>query len=476
MQKHLYVAVIPELSENTFDLDEGASRRRHLRRCRSRAPPREACLKRKAGQLRWEREPFLRHLSRGGVVFGHVFLVHVVGGRLDVSLLYLFEKLCLVPFKWQCVLMCEGVIEGVWEKCCRSSCTERQTARERLVYCIDRQVTKIHLVDVLRELFCSCNPARCLAQGPDGAKFFQLPFLTAWQPKDEACGTVWVTGPDAPSCNAFLSFVLCPLRCGGWGDWGGRRRRGSHPSFACAVVTELRGFRLPVDELQAMDILTATLFMPLYWAWASHEQDHSLVSVEGGLYSCRQCTYVTKSKGNMKRHLRIHTGERPFQCLLCPAAFTEKRTLKDHIRTHTGERPFSCDQCNASFAMRASLVSHMRTHTGDRPFSCDKCSASFSQRTFLKAHMITHTGERPFSCDFCNASYSRKGHLMDHMQKHAGQRPFCCDHCSASFSLKTDFVNHMHTHTGERPFSCDQCSASFGQKGFWLTTCAPTQA
>ncbi|XP_075730523.1 uncharacterized protein LOC119185875 [Rhipicephalus microplus] len=44
------------------------------------------------------------------------------------------------------------------------------------------------LVDVLGELFCSCNPARCLAQGPDGAKFFQLPFLTAWQPKDEACG------------------------------------------------------------------------------------------------------------------------------------------------------------------------------------------------------------------------------------------------------------------------------------------------
>ncbi|XP_075729751.1 uncharacterized protein LOC119163817 isoform X2 [Rhipicephalus microplus] len=39
----------------------------------------------------------------------------------------------------------------------------------------------------------------------------------------------------------------------------------------------------------------------------SHERYHSLVSVQGGLNSCRQCTYVTKYSANMKTHIRRHT-------------------------------------------------------------------------------------------------------------------------------------------------------------------------
>ncbi|XP_075729694.1 uncharacterized protein LOC119163775 isoform X2 [Rhipicephalus microplus] len=41
---------------------------------------------------------------------------------------------------------------------------------------------------------------------------------------------------------------------------------------------------------------------------ASPERYHSLVSVQGRLHSCRQCTYVTKYTANMKRHIRTHTG------------------------------------------------------------------------------------------------------------------------------------------------------------------------
>ncbi|XP_075729754.1 uncharacterized protein LOC142771777 isoform X2 [Rhipicephalus microplus] len=40
---------------------------------------------------------------------------------------------------------------------------------------------------------------------------------------------------------------------------------------------------------------------------ASRERYHSLVSVEGRLHSCRQCTYVTQYSANMRTHLRRHT-------------------------------------------------------------------------------------------------------------------------------------------------------------------------
>ncbi|KAH8031561.1 hypothetical protein HPB51_019164 [Rhipicephalus microplus] len=76
------------------------------------------------------------------------------------------------------------------------------------------------------------------------------------------------------------------------------------------------------------------------------EQYHSLVSVEGGLHSCHQCTYVTKYRTHMQRHLSRHTGKRPFPCHLCPASFVQNTDLRHHIRIHTGERPFSCVHCN----------------------------------------------------------------------------------------------------------------------------------
>ncbi|XP_075728943.1 zinc finger protein ZFPM1-like isoform X1 [Rhipicephalus microplus] len=64
---------------------------------------------------------------------------------------------------------------------------------------------------------------------------------------------------------------------------------------------------------------------------ASREAYHSLVSVLGRLHSCRQCSYATKNKAFMQRHLFKHTGERPFQCHVCPAAFAQKANLERHI-------------------------------------------------------------------------------------------------------------------------------------------------
>ncbi|XP_075729840.1 uncharacterized protein LOC119163286 isoform X1 [Rhipicephalus microplus] len=99
----------------------------------------------------------------------------------------------------------------------------------------------------------------------------------------------------------------------------------------------------------------------------SHEQYQLLVTVQGGLHSCRQCTYVTKYKGNMQQHLCRHTGVRPFECHLCSATFSRNSHLTRHIYTHTGKLPFSCHHCRASFAHKGTLVNHVvHTHPGKR--------------------------------------------------------------------------------------------------------------
>lgn len=51
-------------------------------------------------------------------------------------------------------------------------------------------------------------------------------------------------------------------------------------------------------------------------------------------YVCYACTYATYYNGNMKKHLRIHLGDRPFMCTLCNYSATRNTHLKLHMKTH----------------------------------------------------------------------------------------------------------------------------------------------
>ncbi|XP_019716610.1 zinc finger E-box-binding homeobox 2 isoform X2 [Hippocampus comes] len=88
---------------------------------------------------------------------------------------------------------------------------------------------------------------------------------------------------------------------------------------------------------------------------------------------CPFCGYTAPHRAQLEQHLALHhqvqdksaipldpgMETRKFKCLQCGKAFKYKHHLKEHLRIHSGEKPYECANCKKRFSHSGSYSSHL---------------------------------------------------------------------------------------------------------------------
>nr|XP_020473623.1 zinc finger E-box-binding homeobox 2-like isoform X2 [Monopterus albus] len=89
-------------------------------------------------------------------------------------------------------------------------------------------------------------------------------------------------------------------------------------------------------------------------------------------FTCPLCADTFSHRTQLEHHMTMHkpardqpppmndgAGNRKFKCCECGKAFKYKHHLKEHLRIHSGEKPYECSNCKKRFSHSGSYSSHI---------------------------------------------------------------------------------------------------------------------
>ena len=99
-------------------------------------------------------------------------------------------------------------------------------------------------------------------------------------------------------------------------------------------------------------------------------------------YQCKKCNKTFAHRNNLSSHILVkhNAGEKNFQCSECDKIYVLMGKLDQHVmRVYpiSKEKSFMCEQCEMGFTCECELKRHMHIHSGIKPYQCSHCNKSF---------------------------------------------------------------------------------------------------
>ncbi|XP_027010786.2 zinc finger protein 770 [Tachysurus fulvidraco] len=175
-------------------------------------------------------------------------------------------------------------------------------------------------------------------------------------------------------------------------------------------------------------------------------------------YSCSVCLKHFNAPSKLRRHVLIHTGQRPFRCTDCFRGFRQK----SHLQVH---------KCKAG--SRATLQSSVReVHLSDAASPRSTVSITNTDDHFIssgtgddcRSHGVGHASQSLPEDAEDRVSLSYEGTSKPSVDTHqAEESGYQCTICFKIFDFPSKLSRHLLIHMNIKPFKCSVCSKSFRQ-------------